>query len=443
MLSLRAVVAALATTLALSAFAQPAPLTGDLAEIFAAAEGGDPEAQFYYAKRYYFGRGLPQDYEKAATWFLRSADQGNPEAQWYIAGMYARGEGVLVDESKARGWFERCADQDFPDCLSSLGQIYWDGEIATANIEKAKKYFMAGVKLNDGYSLWALGKMHLSGDGFPVNNAKGLDYWMRGARRGVMPAIIGLGSMFKEGGGVQKDEVIALKWFRIAAEKDWPDAIKERDELEKRLTPVQIKEATQLQADWTRIYNGGLWPTRLNVVEEFSLDIAVLEKRLVINTEADRSWLERVKKACADKSCSSSLSLADRKNLAAKGDPTLQNNYGDRLNRVATTPQQRKEALEYLSLAAKQGLPHAQVTLGWIYLHGLGVPRDVKAAFDWNMKGALQGHPEGATNIAFQYENGIGVAKSVEKAKDWYSYAAAKGSQIGLGSLRHLNNKGI
>ena len=86
--SLRAVLAALATMLALSAFAQPAPLTGDLAEIFAAAERGDPEAQFYYAKRYYFGRGLPQDYEKAATWFLRSADQGYPDAQWYIAEMY-------------------------------------------------------------------------------------------------------------------------------------------------------------------------------------------------------------------------------------------------------------------------------------------------------------------------------------------------------------------
>jgi|APGre2960657505_1045072.scaffolds.fasta_scaffold325317_2 hypothetical protein len=55
MRKIRTVVAMLATTLALSAFAQPAPLTGDLAEIFAAAERGDAEAQFYYAKRYYLG----------------------------------------------------------------------------------------------------------------------------------------------------------------------------------------------------------------------------------------------------------------------------------------------------------------------------------------------------------------------------------------------------
>ena len=55
MRKIRTVVAMLDTTLALSAFAQPAPLTGDLAEIFAAAERGDAEAQFYYANRYYLG----------------------------------------------------------------------------------------------------------------------------------------------------------------------------------------------------------------------------------------------------------------------------------------------------------------------------------------------------------------------------------------------------
>ena len=44
-------------------------LPSAVAENISAAEKGDAKAQLNLGRRFYFSRGLPQDYEKAATWF--------------------------------------------------------------------------------------------------------------------------------------------------------------------------------------------------------------------------------------------------------------------------------------------------------------------------------------------------------------------------------------
>lgn len=431
---------------AYTAAGQPAPeqrnISGVVTEIMNAAEKGDAEAQFYLGERYYFGRGLPQDYEKAATWFLRSAEQGYSEAQWYIGKLYYRGEGVLKDLRQARSWFERCVDLEQAECYSSLGEMYWYGHTVPVNFEKAKHLFNSATKKGDGWAFWALGQMHVNGDGVPKSNKKALEYFTRGAQRGALLSIMALANAYKEGLIVEKNDIKALQWFRIAAKKGDDEALAESAELEKLLKPDEIEQAKKLEADWARLRVYGLWDFKLEIIEEFNFDVAAFEQKAGIDVEAEKRLQQSIDKYCgASDKCSNRISLADLKKLADQGNQIFQNNYGVRLYENASSKQQKNEAFKYLLSAAKSGSAHAQVTVGWIYLHGLLGIRDTTAAFKWNMKGALQGEPEGANNVAFQYENGIGVQKSVEKAKEWYVYAAARGSQIALGALRHLSSE--
>ena len=418
-------------------------LSSVVAENLSAAEKGDAIAQLNLGRRFYFGRGLPQDYEKAATWFLKAAERGNAEAQWYIGQLYYLGEGVLRDFGQARNWFERCVDLEFAECYSTLGKMYWYGHGVSVNFEKARNLFIAGAKRGKSWAFWALGQMYIAGDGVLKNNAKGLDYFSGGAQREGLLSILALGEAYKEGIIIGKDNVRALKWFRIAADNGDEDAATEAAEIEKLLNPDQIQQAKRLQDDWKRLRIDSLWSFNIEIIDEFNFDVAAFEKKVGIDIEAEKRFLQSVAKSCdGSEKCSKRFPLDELKRLADQGNPIFQNNYGVRLYESASSKRQESEAFKYLLKAAHSGSAHAQVTVGWIYLHGLAGARDVKAAFEWNMKGALQGHPEGANNIGFHYENGIGVQKNAEKAKEWYVYAAARGSQIALGSVRHLNRNG-
>lgn len=45
------------------------------------ADESDADAQFRIGERFEAGRGIPQDYERAAEWFRKAAEQGHPETQ--------------------------------------------------------------------------------------------------------------------------------------------------------------------------------------------------------------------------------------------------------------------------------------------------------------------------------------------------------------------------
>ena len=53
---------------------------------------------------YEYGKGVSQNYVKAAEWIRKSAEQGNSEAQLHLGYMYEEGLGVYQDNAKAVEW---------------------------------------------------------------------------------------------------------------------------------------------------------------------------------------------------------------------------------------------------------------------------------------------------------------------------------------------------
>ena len=91
----------------------------------------------------------------------------------------------------------------------------------------------------------------------------------------------------------------------------------------------------------------------------------------------------------------------------------------------------------HLALAGK-GYPLAECQVGYFYLDGLGVEKDVSKALYWTERAANHGDRDGQYNLAWFYEAGIGVDADTEKAKYWYKKAALQDHDLAAAKCRAL-----
>lgn len=71
----------------------------------------DPEAQYQLGDKYYNGEGLPQSYELAFYWYLRSAAHSHHWGQFNVAKCYEHGQGVVQSREQAKEWYSKSAAQ--------------------------------------------------------------------------------------------------------------------------------------------------------------------------------------------------------------------------------------------------------------------------------------------------------------------------------------------
>ncbi|MGR3218297.1 MAG: tetratricopeptide repeat protein, partial [Candidatus Anammoxibacter sp.] len=68
------------------------------------AQKRNVEAQYHLAVKYYYGRGVAQDYKKAVYWYRKAAEQGDAMAQNSLGEMYESGLGVERNYVEAYKW---------------------------------------------------------------------------------------------------------------------------------------------------------------------------------------------------------------------------------------------------------------------------------------------------------------------------------------------------
>ena len=97
-----------------------------------------------------------------------------------------------------------------------------------------------------------LGVMHEWGDGVPQNNLLAIKWYRRAAENFHKDAQNSLGAMYSKGEGVEENFIKALKWFVIAGENGSEEGRKNIDMVEKRMTSEQITLARKLAREWMR-----------------------------------------------------------------------------------------------------------------------------------------------------------------------------------------------
>lgn len=84
------------------------------------------------------------------------------------------------------------------------------------------------------------------------------------------------------------------------------------------------------------------------------------------------------------------------------------------------------EAASHFQSAALLGHAEAQSSLGWLYLHGDGVPRYKREAFRWFRAGAEQGSAEGMCRLALMHASGEHVEQNWDEAERLFRAASEK-----------------
>lgn len=130
---------------------------------------------------------------------------------------------------------------------------------------------------------------------------------------------------------------------------------------------------------------------------------------------------------------------------AEQGHSDAQYSLGLMCHEGSGVPQDDEEAAKWLLQAADQGMALAQSALGEFYARGIGVEQDDVQSAQWFQKAAEQGIPEAQFNLANRLYFGRGIPRDYQAAAGWYRKVAEKGhvrAQYNLGIML-LNGRGV
>jgi TPR repeat protein len=220
-----------------------------------AAAQGNAGAQFNLGVMYTFGQGVQQNYAEAAKWYLLAAAHGDAHAQFNLGLMYAQGRGVKQNYAEAVKWYRLAAAQGEAGAQANLGVMYDTGHGVATNYVEAVKWYRLAAAQDDAGAQFNLGLMYDDGHGVHQDYSEAVKWYRLAAAQGNAGAQFNLGVMYHEGQGVPQDYVQAHMWMNLcAANATDPqkrhEAIQNRDQVARLMTPAQIAEAQQLARDW-------------------------------------------------------------------------------------------------------------------------------------------------------------------------------------------------
>jgi len=98
------------------------------------------------------------------------------------------------------------------------------------------------------------------------------------------------------------------------------------------------------------------------------------------------------------------------------------------LGRALGRLEEYDQALALFKKTAQSGYASAQVSLGWMYANGYGVPVNYKTARKWYEKAAVQNHSVALLNLGVFYITGRGVIKDMKRGIAYLRAASRLGN---------------
>ena len=386
--------------------------------------------------------------QEAINWYENAALYGNIDAIFKLGDMWFNGEGFEQSTHSAIHYYKQAAIKEHVGAILKLGDIYY----SIGQKEEALSWYRNAANHKNAYAQFKLGEMFYNGEVEQIyrswdskHNFFGMLSWdskktlaehkleaeklydlsakqghieakkkldvinfnkqLELAKNGDVNSQMMVGYMFEKGEGVTKNEVEAVQWYQLAADKG-------------------------------------------NVYSQNKLGLMFLNSTGVAQDLAEAVKFFRL--------------AADQGNLDAQYNlgKMFENGQGvtqdmieaERLYRLAakqghTEAQKKLDVIIFNKelILAQQGNVEAEFNLGSIYENGRGVAQNYAEAVRWYTLAASKGNVESEFNLGSIYENGRGVAQNYAEAVRWYKLAASKGNalaQVNLG-LMYLHGKGV
>ena len=185
-----------------------------------ADQGGYPMAASNLAVLYDEGRGVPQDFQRAASLFRKAADKGVSPAFYGLGYHYELGQGVPQDWGEAAKWYQKAGDNGNADGYAAIANHY--GMSNPPNYAEAAKWSQKAVQGGSACGSLQLGWHYLNGAGINKDPVVAKRYYEVAAKQGLPNAMYRLGLMYRSGEGVSPDPGIAAQWLYQAAKQAHP-----------------------------------------------------------------------------------------------------------------------------------------------------------------------------------------------------------------------------
>ena len=243
-----------------------------VAEYQKKAEQGNVAAQVLLGDCYDKGKGIKQDYDKAAEWFTKAAEQGNPAAQYMLGNYYLSGKGVEENKREAIKLYRKAAEQGFSEAEFMLGGCYAAGITVPQDYGKAVEWYLKAAKRGHSAAQHQLGIFYKAGHAVQQDDTQALKWFRKSAEQGFAAGQFAYGGSVFTGKGTPENKLEGYKWIYLAAMQDYDVAkstlpkierlmskqeISQAQESAKSFEPIEVTEATE---DNTRNADGSLPP---------------------------------------------------------------------------------------------------------------------------------------------------------------------------------------
>jgi TPR repeat protein len=309
-------------------------------------------------------------------------------------------------------WFRLAAGRDEPRATAQIQRL--SSELKPAEVRQAQALVVEGDHVRQSFS-----RVRREADG---------------------EAMSFLGRCVFEGVGAEPDPELALNWLRPAAAQDDPHAqlllaiayaygqgvASDPDEAQRLFRLSASQDHVEANYEWAKFLEQQLHDRSARIKATELYDIAARHGHLKSQLRLGQLFREAEVGARAPAEASGdSENQGPRKKLVYK--------HSHSPNLVC--------ALQYFSMAAKQGHVESQFELGQMYAQGLGTPQRFEDAVAWFERAAKQGHAKAQFNLAFMISHGQGVEESLLKAYEWYRISYLCGYAIAKQSMEVAKKK--
>lgn len=413
---------------------------GSLNQLRAAADVGDPVAQFKLGKSYFNGDGVAPDVVEGAKWYRRAAEKGNVDAQWNL-GLAYYGEdkrlgtrlelGIYEQARQAGKWWLMAAEQGHAPSQHAFASLYYS-ELMTTPAYKDSPLFNA----NERGKFFAL-------------TAK---LALKAAAQGHVKAQSLMAKIYDDGDafGTRMYEE-AFFWYRIAVASGDERYRTKADETELKLDTEAVNRAKARIASYQAEIKAKALPGTPSgvVIKDDVASLATTFQAYRQAAEGGDPVAQFKFGRCYFRGEGAAKDTVEAvkwfRKAAEQGNVSAINNLGFCYNSGEGVSKDPVKAAQFFRMAADKGDEDAQFNLAMCYYNGDGVVKDVNESFKWMRMAAEHGIVDAITNVGNFYSHGLAVRRDYYEAAKWWRLAADKDdstAQVSLGWC-YSNGNGV
>ena len=359
-----------------------------------------------------------EDFHKAKEYFLEAEKLGSKDAIYLLGELYFYGEGVPQNYQTAASYYEKAAALKQKDALFSLGALYMNGFGFEENLPKAIEYYKQAAALGDNTSINTLGYYYENGETptIEIDLAEATSWYQKSCDNGDSHGC---------------DAVNRLKIHTLTFDTVFSDIVENYDGPIASSRKIPSVSTFIEQDDYDRdMMLVDYYPEIIKAAKTEDTD-AIYLLGLYYQVKGDDNY-DSYAYGQAKILFEKAIELGSKEAIYSLGELYY---YGNGVE------QNYEKSLALYADPKLNSYPEAIFSQAVQYDSGEGVEQNYEKSFELFQKAASFGHMPSTFNIGFMYEYGQSVDVDYEEARKWYQKGCEANYNDACRAVELVNNK--